>query len=224
MVGQLSICVIGRRTACASCTHPPPTASRHSAKMAPNKRLLKVTDLNALRTSTHHIPAHGHIPNTSLAPHPLLIYHTAFAREPIPNPSTIEAHLRRISVVQPRWRYTMYSQSHLHSSTHELLVVFRGAARLLFGGDGNPGAVTYEAKMGDAILVPAGVAHRLLEDLDEGGKFGMIGSYPVGRNWDICYGDGREGEDAEDIQEKIEVQEWFTKDPIYGNVGPAVYI
>ena len=200
------------------------TQRSDSAEMAPIKKLLKVNDLSGLRTSTHHIPAHGHIPNTSLAPHPLLIYHTAFARDPIPNPSTIEAHLRRIGAVHPQWRYTMYSESHFHSTTHELLVIFRGAARLLFGGDGNPGAVTYEAKMGDAILVPAGVAHRLLEDLNEGGKFEMIGSYPVGKNWDMCYGDGRAGEDAVGIEEKIKAQEWFTKDPIYGDEGPALHI
>ncbi|KZT69705.1 cupin domain-containing protein [Daedalea quercina L-15889] len=192
--------------------------------MGPVKLTLKITPLSVLRTSTHHIPAHGHIPNTSLAPHPLLIYHSAFAREPLPNPSTIEGHLRRIGAVHPQWRHTMYNQSHFHSTSHELLVVFRGAARLLFGGDGNPGAVTAEARMGDAMLVPAGVAHRLLEDLQEGSAFEMIGSYPVGKNWDMCHGDGRAAEDVQGIRERIRGQGWFDKDPIYGDEGPALRI
>ncbi|KAH9834216.1 uncharacterized protein C8Q71DRAFT_859869 [Rhodofomes roseus] len=192
--------------------------------MGPVRHTLKITPLSALRTSTHHIPAHAHIPNTSLAPHPLLIYHGAFARDPTPQPSAIEAHLKRVGVVSPQWSYTMYSQSHFHSTTHELLVVFRGAARLLFGGEGNPGAVEIEARMGDAMLLPAGVAHRLLEDLGEGEAFEMIGSYPVGKNWDMCYGDGRGGEDVQGIQERIRGLGWFEKDPIYGDDGPALHI
>ncbi|KAH9917549.1 uncharacterized protein B0H18DRAFT_34287 [Fomitopsis serialis] len=122
--------------------------------MGPVRLTLKITPLSALRTSTHHIPAHGHIPNTSLSPHPLLIYHGAFTPEPTPQPSTIEAHLKRIGVVSPQWRYTMYSQSHFHSTTHELLVVFRGAARLLFGGEGNPGAVTSRRGWGTRCCCP----------------------------------------------------------------------
>lgn len=192
--------------------------------MGPVKLLLKMTPLSALRTSVHHIPAHGQIPNTSLSPHPLLIYHSAFASQPAPDPTTIEAHLRRVGAVHPQWRYTMYSQSHFHSTAHELLVVFRGAARLRFGGDGNPGAVTVEVRVGDAMLVPGGVAHRLVEDLGEGRAFEMIGSYPPGKNWDMCYGDGREGEDVGAIQERIKSLGWFEKDPIYGADGPALHM
>jgi len=40
-------------------------------------------------------------------------------------------------------------------------------------------------------VVPAGVGHCLLEDLN--GGFEMVGSYPKGRNWDMCYGKEEEG-------------------------------
>lgn len=33
--------------------------------------------------------------------------------------------------------------------------------------------------------MPAGVVHRLLEYLD--GGFLMVGSYPKGKSWDMCY-------------------------------------
>lgn len=38
----------------------------------------------------------------------------------------------------------------------------------------NPGRVLVSVGAGDVIVVPAGVAHRLLEDVN--GDFGMVGS------------------------------------------------
>jgi len=121
----------------------------------------------------------------------------------------------------------MYQTSHFHSTTHELLVISSGRARLLFGGDGNPDGVTFEAQRGDAILIPAGVAHRLLEDLSSGSKLGssfeMVGSYPVeAEEWDMCYGDGRKGENHEMLWERIKELPWLKGDPIYGEEGPAL--
>lgn len=110
----------------------------------------------------------------------------------------------------------MYRTTHFHSTTHELLVVFRGDALLLFGGEGNPGRVEIKARKGDAILIPAGVAHKLVEESP--GGFEMVGSYPRGAaSWDMCY--GAEGEDVDDT---IRGVEWFHKDPLFGQTGPAV--
>jgi uncharacterized protein YjlB len=39
-------------------------------------------------------------------------------------------------------------------------------------------------------VVSAGVGHYLLKDLN--GEFEMVGSYPKGKSWDMCY--GKEGE------------------------------
>jgi uncharacterized protein YjlB len=69
---------------------------------------------------------------------------------------------------------------------------------------------------GDVIIMPAGVAHRLLNDLE--GGFQMVGSYPKGREWDMCY--GKEGE--EEKVKGIKALGWFDRDPIYGDKGPAL--
>ncbi len=88
-----------------------------------------------------------------------------------------------------------------------------------FGGENNPGRLETEIKKGDVIVIPAGVSHRLLEDLD--GGFEMVGSYPTGKNWDMCY--GREGE--EEKVKWIEGLDWFDKDPLYGgNSGPVLEV
>lgn len=111
----------------------------------------------------------------------------------------------------------MYATSHFHSTTHEVLCVFSGRARLLFGGEQNPGKVEAEVSAGDAIVVPAGLAHRLLKDHD--GGFQMVGSYPKGCNWDMCY--GKEGEDS--MTERVKDVEWLKKDPLYGDDGPVFW-
>jgi len=46
----------------------------------------------------------------------------------------------------------------------------------------------------------------LLEDLE--GEFEMVGSYPKGCSWDMCY--GKKGE--EEKVERIKSVEWFERD------------
>jgi uncharacterized protein YjlB len=109
----------------------------------------------------------------------------------------------------------MYSTSHFHSTSHEVLAVFSGSAKLCFGGEENPQRVESVVEKGDVMVVPAGVAHRLLEDK---GGFQMVGSYPKGCHWDMCY--GRKGE--EEKVEAIKKLKWFERDPIYGDEGPVL--
>ena len=66
------------------------------------------------------------------------------------------------------------------------------------------------------IVVPAGVGHRLLDDFNS--NFEMVGSYPKGKHWDMCY--GKAGE--EDKAKTISSLDWFNKDPLYGDEGPAL--
>ncbi|KAI0019866.1 RmlC-like cupin domain-containing protein [Xylariomycetidae sp. FL0641] len=177
--------------------------------MAPNP-------LAALRVSRHQIPSHNLVPNTSIQNRPLLHYHAAFP--PSTTASEIESHLSSVGVVEPQWRFTMYSTTHFHSTSHEVLCISNGGARLCFGGEENPGRVEPVAEKGDAIVVPAGVGHRLLEDMTPGGGFQMVGSYPKGFNWDMCY--GKKGEEAK--VKAIEKLGWFKRDPIYGDQGPTL--
>lgn len=108
-----------------------------------------------------------------------------------------------------------YNTTHFHSTTHELLTIVSGRAELCFGGEQNQQNLVYTATKGDVILVPAGVGHRLMKDLD--GGFEMVGSYPPGCSWDMCY--GRPGE--EEKVKNISNLEWFSSDPLYGARGPA---
>ncbi|KAL2132215.1 hypothetical protein VTI74DRAFT_4071 [Chaetomium olivicolor] len=183
-----------------------------------------VTPLPSLDVSTHTVPAHpaSRLPNSGPSHKPLLIYRRAFPNLPCTDPSaaadTIEQHLNSVGAVKPQWRYGMYRTTHFHSTTHEVLCVSSGRAKLLFGGEENPGRVEVVVERGDVVVVPAGVAHRLLEEIGEG-RVEMVGAYPVGaEGWDMCY--GREGEEAK--VEGIKGLAWFGRDPVYGEEGPVL--
>ncbi|PSR82648.1 hypothetical protein BD289DRAFT_411721 [Coniella lustricola] len=145
------------------------------------------------------------------------------------SPAAIEAHLHTTAAVVPQWRYTMYPTTHFHSTTHEVLCVFSGRATLCFGGEANPGKVQTCVCAGDVLVVPAGVGHCLVreeeeeeeEGVDAGAgkeRFAMIGSYPPGCQWDMCYGNEGEEEKVEGIKEL----KWLEKDPVYGEEGPVL--
>ncbi|KAG8954126.1 hypothetical protein FRC04_000346 [Tulasnella sp. 424] len=147
---------------------------------------------------------------------PLLIYHSAFPSDV--SASDIESHLSNVGIVDPQWRYSMYKTTHYHSTTHEVLCIASGRAKLCFGGEENPENVTPTVQTGDVIILPAGVGHRLLEEIES--PFQMVGSYPKGFSWDMCY--GKEGDEAKAKQ--IEKLGWFDKDPVYGEEGPALEV
>lgn len=174
-----------------------------------------LTPLPQLTASRYMISAFKLTPNTSIVNRPLLIYRSVFSDKDA-TASSIEAHFKRIGAVLPRWRYTMYSTSHFHSTSHEVLGIANGSATLCFGHEDNRERVVTTVRRGDVILIPAGTAHRLLDDLE--GGFLMVGAYPPGCDWDMCYGTG--GEEAK--VQAINSLEWFKKDPVYGDEGPAI--
>lgn len=87
---------------------------------------------------------------------------------------------------------------------------------MCFGGEDNPSKVETVVETGDVIVIPAGVGHRLVDDFNSG--FEMVGSYPIGKSWDMCY--GKPGD--EDKINAISVLAWFIKDPLYGGYGPVL--
>ena len=111
----------------------------------------------------------------------------------------------------------MFSDSHFHSSTHEVLGIASGSAMCCFGGEENEARVDTVLKQGDVVIIPAGVSHRLLEDF---GGFQMVGSYPQGKTWDMCYGKAGEEHQIKQIQDL----RWFDQDPIYGDHGPSLEV
>lgn len=168
-----------------------------------------------IQVTYRQIPEWKRVPNTSIQSKPVIIYHGAFDA----TSAQLSRRLEDIGEVVPQWTYTMYSETHFHSTTHEVLGVVAGRAHLCFGGEENPERFEPTVQRGDLIIVPAGVGHRLLKD--EGGEpFKMVGSYPHHKQWDMCYGRPGDEQKAHDIQHV----EWFKRDPLYGDDGPVLHV
>jgi hypothetical protein len=73
----------------------------------------------------------------------------------------------------------VYEYAHFHSTTHEVLGVVRGEMLLRLGGAAQPETAV---RVGDVIVVPAGVSHMSLGGSDD---VFMVGGYPEGRDWDL---------------------------------------
>jgi uncharacterized protein YjlB len=110
-----------------------------------------------------------------------------------------------------KWYSTVYGYHHYHSTAHEVLGVCRGRARIQFGGDAGQ---VVEVQAGDAVLIPAGVAHK---NLTVGTDMGCVGAYPAGQDWDMNYGRPDERPIADRNIQQVSRPH---SDPVYGAQGP----
>lgn len=137
---------------------------------------------------------------------PVLIYRQALP----PDPERIEA-IFAANRWPPAWRYTVFDFQHYHSTAHEVLGCFRGAAAIQLGGEQGP---ILDVATGDVIVLPAGTAHKAVRTR---AAFCCVGAYPDGQDYDMCY--GRPGE-RPGADERIAAVPLPEGDPVRGGGGP----
>ncbi|KAH7357216.1 hypothetical protein BKA65DRAFT_222908 [Rhexocercosporidium sp. MPI-PUGE-AT-0058] len=166
-----------------------------------------------IKTSTPHVPN---------SPLPVLVYRSALPVNPTP-----ESTCARIE--PNKWLkggvFKHVGTHHFHSVTHECYAVFKGHSRLLLGrGPLDPETeddLMLELGAGDAIVLPAGVAHCSLESSDD---YEYVGLYPEGSpHWDnnFCKADEKETQQKASNARAVPLPE---SDPIFGIGGPLVDI
>ncbi|EEH06234.1 cupin domain-containing protein [Histoplasma capsulatum G186AR] len=89
--------------------------------------------------------------------------------------SEISQHLTKTCVAEPQWTCSIHIPSPPVSLHH---------AR------DNPERFDAVVSSRDFLVVPAGVARGLLHDNEAGVK--TVGAYPMGKLWNMCYGDEEE--------------------------------
>lgn len=149
----------------------------------------------------------GVFPNSIL---PVLLYRQAFKTEIGDRASAIEKCFAE-NDWSNSWRNGVYSFAHYHSTSHEVLGVYHGSAKLRLGGEHGQ---TVEVRSGDVILIPAGVAH---QNIGASPDFGVVGAYPDGRQWDLLRGLPGERPKSDRTIAALPIPDY---DPIYGAEGP----
>jgi|ERR1051325_2133763 uncharacterized protein YjlB len=156
----------------------------------------------------HPLKDAGSIPNNPKCP--LLVYPGALRLPSKDAAGAVESILRG-NDWGGLWRDGIYPFHHYHSNSHEVLVVYRGSATVQFGGD--PG-VTLQVKMGDVVLIPAGVGHKKLRSSED---FAVVGGYPSGQDYDLFHGKESERPQADRNISRVPLPD---RDPVYGSSGP----
>lgn len=111
------------------------------------------------------------------------------------------------------WRDGIYPYHHFHATTHEVLGIARGRAKVRFGGDDGP---LVEVGAGDVVVIPAGISHK-----KEGGSTDLlvVGAYPGEREPDMQRGLPGEHPTAAAKASRVPVP---ASDPVFGVKGPLL--
>lgn len=113
------------------------------------------------------------------------------------------------------WKAGIFTYHHYHSNTHEVIGTADGSTELQLGGDA--GKILFIEK-GDALVIPAGVAHK---NLGAENQVVCVGGYPGGKDYDMNY--GKPGERPQTDRNIAQVVIPLT-DPVYGKTQGLVQI
>jgi uncharacterized protein YjlB len=141
---------------------------------------------------------------------PVLLYRAAITTDAQARASIFERAFAQ-NDWRNSWRNGVYSFAHYHSTSHEVLGVYHGSAKLRLGGEHRQ---IVELRSGDVILIPAGVAH---QNIGASPDFGVVGAYPDGRQWDLLRGLPGERPKSDRTIASLPLPDY---DPIYGAEGP----
>jgi uncharacterized protein YjlB len=149
----------------------------------------------------------GAIPNSQ---HEVLLYRQAVVLDGRDPAASMEERFAANDWTDS-WRNGIYRFHHFHSTSHEVLGIFRGSATVRLGGEHGQ---DFEVEAGDVIVIPAGVGHK---NLGATLNFGVVGAYPGGRECDLLR--GRLGERPL-ADKNIAAIPMPSQDPLFGSEGP----
>jgi uncharacterized protein YjlB len=153
----------------------------------------------------------GAIPNNSRLP--FVHYRSPVRLARARDPAAVFEELFDANGWRDSWRNGIYGFLHYHSSTHEVLGIARGHARVRFGGD--CGKIV-QLRAGDVVILPAGTGHQRISASHD---LLVVGAYPPTGKYDECKRSSEEHERALRSIPKVPLP---AKDPVYGLDGPLL--
>lgn len=151
----------------------------------------------------------GTFPNSTM---PAVILRNAFAAQTGVDPADIENIFRANGWVNS-WHNGLYSFQHYHSTAHEALGVYAGWVKAQLGG---PEGEIITVRLGEVVILPAGVAHK---NIEQSADFMVVGAYPVGQIPDMKYGKSGDRPQADNNIASVTLP---AKDPVFGEEGPLM--
>lgn len=111
------------------------------------------------------------------------------------------------------WRNGIFAHHHFHSTAHEALGIYAGTVTVCLGGEQGRSVVL---QPGDAVVLPAGVAHQRIDCV---GRLGVVGAYPAGQSPDHCEPDAALCARRAACVAAVPLPR---ADPLYGPAGPLM--
>jgi uncharacterized protein YjlB len=151
----------------------------------------------------------GSIPNNPRLP--LLVYRACIDLKGIADADRLIADLFIRNHWGETWRNGIYPYVHYHSTTHEVMGIARGRAKVRFGGDRGE---EVDLLASDVVVLPAGTGHQCMWASPD---LVVVGAYPPNCRYDLCRGSKGEHAKAVAAIPHVPLPE---SDPVFGHKGP----
>ena len=151
----------------------------------------------------------GSIPNNPRLG--LLLYRACLDLKGVADPERLLADTFARNHWGEMWQNGIYPYAHYHSSTHEVMGIARGRAKVRFGGEHGQ---ELDLMASDVVVLPAGTGHQCVWASPD---LLVIGAYPPNGRYDLCRGSKSEYAKAVLAIPEVPVPE---TDPIFGKKGP----
>ena len=170
-------------------------------------------DQQNLAPQTFRFEDDGETPNNPRLP--LVLYPGALDIKATPDPAAAFEDAFAAHGWGDGWRNGIYDFLHFHTTTHEVLGIARGRARVEFGGASGEAV---ELQAGDVAILPAGTGHRRLSGSAD---LLVVGAYPA----NCCFDQTRAGKMSHDrAVANVARTPLPDQDPMFGGAGPLMQL